>query len=117
MSHCLTPFLKTLIKGALPGLRQFLAADKKCFLFPHGGGWGKGGEGGGQKGPISKICHTYSTMIKLGTVIPYLKKSNKYMNHMTHPLSSADISIFSPEISKFCHIKKHRHAVDCIFDI
>ena len=25
---------------------------------------------------------------------------------MTHPLSSADISIFSPEISKFCYIKK-----------
>ena len=28
--------------------------------------------GGGAKRP--KICHTYSTMMKLGTVIPYLKK-------------------------------------------
>ena len=28
---------------------------------------------------------------------------------MTHPLSSADISIFSPEISKFCYIKKYRY--------
>ena len=28
-----------------------------------------------QKGrPISKICHTYPTMMRLGTVIPYLKK-------------------------------------------
>ena len=27
---------------------------------------------------------------------------------MTHPLSSPDISIFSPEISKFCNIKKYR---------
>ena len=27
---------------------------------------------------------------------------------MTHPLSSADINIFSPEISKFCYIKKYR---------
>ena len=27
------------------------------------------------------------------------------MNHVTHPLGSADISNFSPEISKFCYIK------------
>ena len=31
------------------------------------------------------------------------------MNHVTHPLSSADISIFLPEISKFCYIKKYRY--------
>ena len=31
------------------------------------------------------------------------------MNHVTHPLSSTDISIFSPEISKFCYIKKYRY--------
>ena len=30
------------------------------------------------------------------------------MNHVTHPLSSADINIFSTEISKFCYIKKYR---------
>ena len=30
------------------------------------------------------------------------------MNHVTHPLSSPD-SIFSPEISKFCYIKKYRY--------
>ena len=28
---------------------------------------------------------------------------------MTHPLSSADISIFLPEFSKFCYIKKYSH--------
>ena len=28
---------------------------------------------------------------------------------MTHPLSFADISIFSTEINKFCYIKKYRH--------
>ena len=27
---------------------------------------------------------------------------------MTHPLSSADISIFSSEIKKFCYIRKYR---------
>ena len=31
------------------------------------------------------------------------------MNHVTHPLSSVDIGIFSPEISKFCCIKKYRY--------
>ena len=29
---------------------------------------------GGKKVPLPKICHTYPTMMKLGTVIPYLKK-------------------------------------------
>ena len=59
--------------------------------------------------PLLKICHTYPTMMKLGTVIPYPKKSKKYMNHVTHPLSSADISIFLPEVSNFCYIKKYRY--------
>ena len=31
------------------------------------------------------------------------------MNGLTHPLSSADISIFSPKIRKFCFIKKYRY--------
>ena len=35
------------------------------------------------------------------------RKSKKYMNHVTHILSSADISTFSPEFSKFCYIKKY----------
>ena len=33
------------------------------------------------------------------------------MNHVIHPLSSAYISIFSSEISKFCDIKKYRYRV------
>ena len=33
--------------------------------------------GGGKKAPLSKICHTYLTMMKLGAVIPYLKKFQK----------------------------------------
>ena len=31
------------------------------------------------------------------------------MNHVTHHLSSADISIFLQEISKFCYIKKYKY--------
>ena len=65
--------------------------------------------GGPKRPPIPKICHTYPTMMKLGTVIPYLKEIQKYMNHVTHPLSSADISNFLPEISKFYYIKKYMY--------
>ena len=43
------------------------------------------------------------------------RRSKKYMNQVTHPLNSADISIFSLEISKFCHIKKYRYRLH--FDI
>ena len=63
--------------------------------------------GGGKKAPLSKISHIYPTMMKLVTVIPYLKRSKKHINHVTHPLSYADIRIFLPEISNFCYIKKY----------
>ena len=69
---------------------------------------------GEQKGPpLHKICHRYPAMVKLGTVIPYLKIIEKiYINHVAHSQSSANISIFSPEISKFCYIKKYRYRLD-----
>ena len=54
------------------------------------------------KAPLSKICQTYPTIIKLGTLITYLKKIKKiYINHMTHPLISADISIFYKKSATF----------------
>ena len=31
------------------------------------------------------------------------------ISNVGHPLSSADINISSPEISKFCYIKKYRY--------
>ena len=31
----------------------------------------------GKKANLPKVCHTYPTMMKLGTVIPYLMKSKK----------------------------------------
>ena len=43
---------------------------------------------------------TYPTMMKLGTVIPYLEKIQKI--YESRDTSISDISIFSPEISKFC---------------
>ena len=51
-----------------------------------------------------KILHAHPVTMKLGTVIPYLKKSENIMNHVKHPLDFADISIFSPELSNFCYV-------------
>ena len=73
-------------------------------LFGTADGWG-----GRQKFPLPKICHTYPAKMKLDTVIPYLKEVLKYMDHVTDVLSSADISIFSSEISKFCYIRKYNY--------
>ena len=39
--------------------------------------WGSSRTGGGFLAPLPKIRHTYPTMMKLGTVIPYLKKIQK----------------------------------------
>ena len=62
-----------------------------------------------KKGPHCKICHTYITLMKLGIVMPYLKKIQKIHKSSDTLLSSADVSIFSPEISNFCYIKKYRY--------
>ena len=62
-----------------------------------------GGRGGVVKSPppVPNICHTHPTMVKLDTLILYLKKIKKYINHVTHPLSSADISIFCWKSANF----------------
>ena len=60
----------------------------------------------GRKTPLPKICHTYPTVMKLRTFTPYAIRSKKYMNHVTHPMSSADISIFLSEFSKFWYISE-----------
>ena len=60
---------------------------------------------GAKRSLLPIICHTYPAMMKLGTVIPYLKKIQKIYESR----DITDISIFSPEISKFCSIKKYRY--------
>ena len=68
--------------------------------------------GGPKRSPLPKICQTYPTMMKFCTVIPYLKKIQKRMNHVTQLLISADISSFSSEIGNFCYIKEHRYRLN-----
>ena len=45
-------------------------------------GWVAGVGWGAKRSPLSKNCQTYPTLIKLGTVIPYLKKIQKI--HKSH---------------------------------
>ena len=59
--------------------------------------------------PLPRICQTYPRMLKLGTVVSYLKKIEKYINHLAHRMSSADISISSLEINNFCYIMKYKY--------
>ena len=49
-------------------------------LFGTAQGWGR------QKAPLPEICHTYPTMMKPGTVIPYLKKIKKIYESCDTPL-------------------------------
>ena len=56
---------------------------------------------GWKKGHLPKICHTYPTMVKPGTVVPYLKKIQKSFNHLTQSTSSADTSAFHWKLSAF----------------
>ena len=52
-----------------------------------------------QKDPLPKICLTYATMTTLRTVIPYPKRIQKNINHVTCHLSSAGFRFFSLKIS------------------
>ena len=58
--------------------------------------------------PLPKMLDRYHTMMELGRVISYLKKT-----HVTHSLSCANINIFSSEISKFCYTENTD--IDCNF--
>ena len=59
----------------------------------------QGGGGGGGGFYNDETWHSY-TLSK--------EDLKKCMNYMTHPLSSANMSIFALEISKLCYIKKYR---------
>ena len=50
---------------------------------------------GGQKGPLPKICHTYPTMMKPDTVIPYLKKIQKIYKSRDTSLISLKVVLIS----------------------
>ena len=60
-----------------------------------------------QKGSLSKISHTYSAMMKLGAVIPYLKKiQNIYKKGSAH-LHFCWHQYFFTKTRSFCYINKY----------
>ena len=64
--------------------------------------------------PFPKICHAYPTMMKLGTVLPYLKKIQEIYESCNTllELSSADISIVHRKSANFA-ISRNAD-IDCI---
>ena len=95
-----------LIRQTDPLLNEvwLLSVIKLLTLFRMGFSWGSHGWGGGwQKGSssIKSVTHLLKWW-NLAQLHLSQRRSKKYMNHVTHPLSSVDISIFSPGISKFC---------------
>ena len=75
----------------------------RMVTFGAAHGWGMA------KRPLSKICHLYLAMMKLGTVIPYLKKIQKIYESRDTPLDFCWHQHFLTEISKFCYTKKYRY--------
>ena len=67
-------------------------------------GWGES-----KKAPLPKICNTYSIIMKIGSYTLPREDQKKYMNHMTHPLSSADISIFPQKSATFVFFSPPRN--------
>ena len=66
---------------------------------------------GGKGPPHHKISHTNPAMMTLGTVLPYLKKIPKIYEPPDTPLEFCWHQHFSPEITKFCYIKKYRYTL------
>ena len=81
--------LSELFKKILARSKILYSQNLRFNCEPYSG-WAFSGllkDGRGQKAPpLPKICHTYPTVIKLGTVIPYLKKIQKiYESRDTPP--------------------------------
>ena len=66
-------------------LSVILTVKFSLTLFMMGIFWAAHGWGG-QKGPLSKLWHTYPTIMKPSTVIPYLKKIKKIYEPLDTPL-------------------------------
>ena len=75
-------------------------------------GTADGSIGGVKKAPIPKICQTYPTNMKLDPVMPYPKKIKKNINHLTYPLTSADIIVFNRKSATF--VRSRNEGIDCI---
>ena len=63
------------------GFTNFMLTLFRMGIFGAAHGWRRP-----KRCPLVKICHTYPVMMKLDTVIPYLKKIQKiYQSRDTYP--------------------------------
>ena len=78
-------------------------------LFEAAHGWRAREGGGHKKAPLPwNLSHiSYKDETWDSYTLPK-EDRKKVLNHVTYPLSSADISIFSLEISKICYIRKYK---------
>ena len=74
---------------------------KSLTLFRMGFFRAAHGWGGAKKAPLSKICHAYSTMMKLCTVIPYLKKFQKLYESPDTPCVLLTLAFFYRKSANF----------------
>ena len=66
--------------------RQILMTNERIFALFRTGIFGAAHGWGGAKSPLPKIFHTYPTMMKLATVISYIKNIQKiYESRDTPP--------------------------------
>ena len=100
---------KTILKLLFSNRRWILTLFRMGF-FGAAHRWKAGWRGGGgwpkSPPPTKKSLTHILQWWNLPEFYLSQKKFKKYMNHVTNSLSSADISIFLSEISKFCYIKK-----------
>ena len=84
----------------------------KMGLFGAAHGWGVGGGGEAKSSPSLKSSTHILQWWNLAQLYLNLKCFKKFMNHVAHPLSSADSCIYSTEISKLHYIKKYRYRMN-----
>ena len=107
---CCTAPSRMYLHGFMESFQMEIVLDLTQFsmnLFSASHEWRVGS--GAEKPLFSKICHISFRIMKLSKVITYLKKIQKNIIHVNYSLSYADITMFSPEISNFCFIKKYRY--------
>ena len=105
--------LKELLKKKKVGTISQDNSKDICKWFnpiQDGSFWGCSQTWEGQKGPsFPKICHTYTTMMKLGTALPYLKKNKKKYEPLETSLEISWYQCFLPETTKLSYIKKYSY--------
>lgn len=62
--------------------------------------------------PFPTISHTYLAMMKVDTSISYLNQIQKTYKYVTHPLSSAKISIYNQKLAAF--VISRNKDINCI---